>query len=339
VVHANAGPFHLGDIVVRAGISVDPITSALTIATAPLPQILDGIPLRMRAVNVSIDRRGFMFASTNCSQQSVTATIASAQGASVPVSSPFDVGGCQNLPFKPKLTATTSGSASFAGHGASLTVRIAAPAEGPAASSPEANLRSVHVRLPAVLPTRLSTLQGACRAAVFAANPSGCPPSATVGSATIRTRTLTDPLHGPAYLVSHGGTAFPDLVLVLKGDHVTIQLTGKTEISHGATYTHFDNLPDSPIAAFELSLPEGPHSVLAATRNLCTPTTLTVTKRVAVRSHGHTRRIARKVKQKLIAPLRLPTRLEAQNGAVLSQTTKVAIAGCPKPGKKRTKNK
>ena len=337
VVHADAGPFHLGDVVVRAGISVDPITSALTIATGPLPQIIDGIPLRMRSVNVDIDRPGFMFAPTDCTKSTVTAMIASAQGAQAPVSSPFDVGGCQTLPFHPKLTATTAGSGSFAGHGASLAVKIAPPAEGPGSDSPEANLKTVHVQLPRSLPTRLSTLQGACVASLFASNPSACPPSSIVGSATIDARTLPDPLRGPAYLVSHGGAAFPDLVLVLKGDGVTIQLTGKTEIKHGVTYTHFDDLPDSPISAFELNLPEGPQSVLAATRNLCTPTTTTVTRHLTVRSHGHTKRITRKLKEKIIAPLLLPTRLEAQNGAVVSQTTKVGITGCPKPKAKKTR--
>lgn len=332
LVHANAGPFDLGNLVVRAGISIDPQTSALTIATGPLLQILDGIPLRMRTVSVDIDRTSFMFAPTNCAKQQVTATITSAEGTSAPVSSPFDVGGCQDLPFKPKLSASTAGSGSFAGHGASLNVRITAPAEGASASSPEANLKSVHVELPPSLPTRLSTLQHACTAAQFASSPASCPPSSIVGSATIHTPTLPVSLRGPAYLVSHGGAAFPDLVLVLQGDGVTIQLTGKTEIKKRVTYTHFEDLPDSPISSFELDLPEGPHSVLSATAKLCAPTkTVTVTRHVTARSHGHTRHLTIKIKEKIPSPLSMPTRIEGQNNAVLSQTTQVAITGCPKP--------
>lgn len=338
VVHANAGPFDLGDVVVRAGISIAPQTSALTIATGPLPQIVDGIPLRMRTVSVDIDRPGFMFAPTDCSEQSVTATITSAQGTAANVSSPFDVGGCQDLPFMPKLTASTAGSGAFAGHGASLHVKISAPAEGAGSKSPEANLKSVHVQLPLSLPTRLSTLQGACISSHFASNPASCPASSVVGSATIHTLTLPVALHGPAYLVSHGGAAFPDLVLVLQGDGVAIELIGKTEIKGGFTYTHFDNLPDSPIESFELDLPEGPHSVLSATKNLCKPTkTTTVSRHLTVRTNGHVHRITRKVKEKIPAPLQMPTRLEAQNNAVLTQTTQVAITNCPKPKPQKKK--
>lgn len=331
VVHANAGPFDLGDVVVRARISIDPRTAALSIATGALPQIVDGIPLRMRTVSVDIDRPGFMFAPTDCAGQQVTATISSAQGTAANVSSPFDVGGCQDLPFKPTISASTQGNGSFAGHGASLEVRITAPAEGAGSKSPEANLKTVHVQLPLSLPTRLTTLQHACTAAQFASSPAGCPPSAVVGSATIHTPTLPAALHGPAYLVSHGGAAFPDLVLVLQGDGVTIQLTGKTEIKHEVTYTHFEALPDSPIESFELDLPEGPHSVLAATKDLCKRTkTVTVTEHVIARSHGRTRHLTIKVNEKIPAPLSMPTRIEAQNDAVVSQTTQVAIADCPK---------
>ena len=334
VVHANAGPFHLGDVVIRAGVGIDPRSAALRIATGALPGLLDGIPLRIRSVNVSVDRPGFMFAPSDCSRTAVTGTVLSAQGASVPVSSPFDVGGCQNMPFRPSFSASTRGNGSFAGHGASLHIRILAPAQGPGRASPEANLRSVHVELPRLLPTRLTTLQGACPAARFAAGPAGCPSSSIVGSATIHALTLPDPLRGPAYLVSHGGEAFPDLVLVTRADGVRIELVGRTEIRNHVTYTHFDHLPDSPISSFELELPEGPHSVLAAPRSLCAHTRLvSVKRRVTVRSHGATRHVVVKVRRRVPVALAMPTRLEAQNNAVVSRTTKVSITGCGVTGR------
>ena len=340
VVPALAGPLNLGQLVVRAAIDVAPATSALTIHAPSLPQILDGIPLQLRTIDLRIDRPAFMFDPTNCRRLNVGATVTSDEGASAQPSSGFEAAGCASLPFKPRLTASTQGNGSFAGRGASLLVRITAPDEGANAKGPEANLKSVHVELPLVLPTRLSTLQHACTATQFASSPAACPPESVVGSAIIHTPTLPVPLHGPAYLVSHGGAAFPDLDLVLKGDGVTIQLTGRTEIKTGFTYTHFEALPDSPIDSFELNLPEGPHSVLAATKNLCKPAkTETATRHVTARSHGRTRHLTIKVKEKIPAPLSMPTRIEAQNNAVLTQTTQVAITGCPKPKPARKKPK
>ena len=45
---AVAGPFNLGNVVVRSAINVDPNTAAVTVTSDPLPQILDGMPLALR---------------------------------------------------------------------------------------------------------------------------------------------------------------------------------------------------------------------------------------------------------------------------------------------------
>ena len=66
VVPAVAGPFNLGNIVVRAAISVDPHTAQITVTSDPLPTMVDGIPLQVKTVNVAIDRQNFMFNPTNC---------------------------------------------------------------------------------------------------------------------------------------------------------------------------------------------------------------------------------------------------------------------------------
>ncbi len=66
VVPAVAGPFNLGTVVVRAAVSVDPHTARITVAADPLPTILQGVPLLVKKVNVSIDRPGFMFNPTSC---------------------------------------------------------------------------------------------------------------------------------------------------------------------------------------------------------------------------------------------------------------------------------
>ena len=82
---AKAGPFDLGKVIVRATIEVDPITAALTITsdtTGPyaIPQFIDGIPLQIKHVNVTIDRPDFTFNPTNCSPMSIGGSLTSSAG-------------------------------------------------------------------------------------------------------------------------------------------------------------------------------------------------------------------------------------------------------------------
>ena len=179
----------------------------------------------------------------------------------------------------------------------------------------EANIHKVNLQLPLALPSRLTTLQKACTASQFESNPAGCPEASFVGTAVAHTPILNVPLTGPAILVSHGGAAFPDLVLVLQGEGVRIDLVGNTEITKGRTYSRFETVPDAPVTSFDLTLPEGPHSVLAtnlpasAKYNFC----------------GQT--------------LTMPTTITGQNGAQVTQSTNIAVTGCGKPSIKITKAK
>ncbi len=123
---AVAGPFNLGKVVVRAKIEIDPTTAALTITTGQIPHILDGIPLQIKHVNVTIDRPGFTFNPTSCNPMSITGTIGAVEGATSPVSVPFQVTNCASLQFKPSFTASTQAQASKQ-LGASLTVKLTYP--------------------------------------------------------------------------------------------------------------------------------------------------------------------------------------------------------------------
>ncbi len=66
-------------------------------------------------------------------------------------------------------------------NGASLNVKLTYPK---AVFGSQANIKSVKVDLPKQLPSRLTTLQKACTAAQFQANPAGCPAASIVGHAT-----------------------------------------------------------------------------------------------------------------------------------------------------------
>ena len=308
VVPTTAGPFTLagnggpGKEVVRAAIEVDPTTAQITVVSDQLPSILEGVPLQIRTVNVTIDRPNFMFNPTNCSKLQVNGGLVSSTGTTASVSSSFTAANCSRLPFKPRFSASTQGKASKAS-GASLHVKVTSGAG-------QANIAKVKVDLPIQLPSRLSTLQKACVDAVFKANPASCPAASAVGRATAVTPVLAHPLTGPAYLVSHAGAAFPDLEIVLQGEGITLILDGNTKIKNGVTSSIFKAVPDAPISSFDMVLPEGPHSVLATNLparskyNLC----------------GRT--------------LNMPTVITGQNGAVVKQNTKILATGCPTKHKK-----
>jgi hypothetical protein len=337
VVPAVAGPFNLGDVVVRGTVSIDPATSQVTVVSDPFPTMLQGIPVDIRRVEAHLDRPNLEFTPTSCDPTAVTGSLTSTQGTTVPFSSRFQVGNCGALRFQPSFSASTQGNGTFNHNGASFDVKVAS-GEGP--GSGEANIRKVEVQLPKRLPARLTTLQKACTEAQFAVNPAGCPAASDVGIAVARTPILSSPLSGPAYLVSHGGQAFPDLVLILQGEGITLRVTGHTQIKNGITYSRFETVPDAPVSSFELNLPESPTSALAATESLCSNTrTVTVRKRVLVRRNGHTRRVTRSVRQLVSEPLAMPTKITAQNGAVLNQTTQIGVTGCAKAKPKRASKK
>jgi hypothetical protein len=303
VVPAIAGPFNLGTVVVRAAIHVDPHSAQITVVSDPLPTILQGVQLLVKKVNVSIDRPGFMFNPTSCDPLSVGGTLTSAQGASAHVSDHFQAANCAALAFKPVFTVSTQASTSKK-NGASLDVKVGYP------KGAQANIRSVAVTLPKALPSRLTTIQQACPEATFNQNPASCPAGSNIGFATASTPVLSSPVTGPAYLVSHGGAAFPNLVLILQGEGVTLELIGSINIKKSVTSSAFTAVPDAPISSFELKLPEGPHSGLAAV-------------------------LPAKAKGSLCGTsLTMPTTMTGQNGAVLKQNTKIAVTGCAKPKKK-----
>jgi uncharacterized repeat protein (TIGR01451 family) len=299
ITPAIAGPFDLGVVVVRAGLYINPATAQVTTTSDPLPTILQGVPLDIRSITVDVDRPGFTLTPTNCTPMTVIGQETSTQSQVAPLSSRFQVGNCASLPFHPKLTASAGGKASKA-NGATLDVDVTSAGLG------QANIAKVSLQLPKALPSRLTTIQKACVASVFEANPAACDEGSLIGMAKIRTPLLDNPLSGPAYLVSHGGAAFPDVEFVLQGEGVTLILDGKTDIKKGITYSRFQSAPDAPFTTFETVLPAGPHSALTAN--------------VAESEHFSLCK----------SSLAMPTEITGQNGAVIKQTTKIALTGCAK---------
>ncbi len=290
-----AGPFDLGSgpcdcVLSRGTLNVDPYTARVT-ATTNLPTIVKGVPLRLRKVTVNMNRQGFLVNPTNCGVLATDTTLTSTLGAQQTLSSPFQVGNCKALAFKPKFGSATSAKTSKA-NGASLETTINMPAG-------DANIKSVLVQLPKQLPSRLTTLQKACPEKTFANNYNECPPGSFVGGARANTPTLPGKLSGPAILVSHGGQAFPDLDLVMNANGVRVILVGNTNIKNGITTTNFATPPDVPVSSITVNLPTGAHSALAANGNLCA--------------------------NKLV----MPTTMVGQNGTSFKQSTTIKVKNCP----------
>ena len=295
VVPAVAGPFSLGNVITRAKVEVEPYT-AQVVAIAALPTIVQGIPIRLRSMTLTLDRAGFYRNPTSCNPLPLVTTLGGNLGPSQPVSakanleSKVQTSNCQALPFKPAFAARTSAHHTRLG-GAALTVTIG-QVEG------EAAIKESITTLPLKLPSRLATLEKACPEQVGNANPLSCPSTSLVGHAKAVTPTLPGVMEGPVYIVSEGGRAFPNLVPVLEGDGVRVILVGNTDIHNGITTTTFAANPDVPITSFQLDLPMGPHSLLAGNGNFCR------------------------------TPLYMPTTLVGQNGKQLVQRTKIEVSGC-----------
>jgi hypothetical protein len=293
VVPAVAGPYDLGEVVTRAGITVGLYSGRITVTTT-LPSIVGGVPLRLQSLNVSVNRPNFLFNPTSCAPLSTESVLTSTFGASQSLSSPFQVGDCGALAFKPTVSASSSAHTSKLG-GASLEIKVGEVAH-------QADIQEMQVQLPPQLVARLTTLQKACLAAEFETGPppGTCKSTARVGTATVKTPVLPDPLKGDAYFVSHGAASFPDLDLVLQGDGVEVVLVGHTHIARSSiTTSTFESLPDVPISSAVVSLPTGSNSAVTANGALCG------------------------------AKLLAPTTIIAQSGAKITQNTRIAVSGCP----------
>jgi hypothetical protein len=302
VTPAKAGPFDLGYVTVRSKLYIDSHNASVTIISDPLPTQLRGIPLQLKRVIVNVDRLGFEFNPTSCDPTRIEGTVKGGEGASANVSSPFKAENCGNLPFSPQLTASADGHGSKAqGTTFAVTVRSGGVSASGVAQS---GIAKVQLQLPKQLSSRLPTLQKACTDSVFNANPASCDEGSVIGYATIHTPVLKNPLTGPAYLVSHGGAAFPDVEFVLQGEGIKLVLDGKTDIKGEVTYSRFESTPDAPFTVFETVLPAGPHGVL-------TPN-VAESKRFDLCGEN----------------LQMPTTMIAQNGKRIEHETKVQITGC-----------
>lgn len=257
ITPAIAGPFDLGAVVVRSTLRVDPVTLDVRAVTDPLPSILHGIPLALRDVRVNLDRERFVLNPTNCDPKAFAGTALALSGATSPLSEHFQVGDCERLRFKPRLSLRLRGGTKR-GQYPSLRAVLRAK-EG------EANIGRVSVTLPHSGFLAQEHIDTVCTRVQFAAD--NCPQGSVYGYAVAKTPLLGEPLQGPVYLRS-SNNPLPDLVAAL-GGQFDVDLVGRIDSVRGRLRTTFAQVPDAPVTQFVLTMRGGKKGLVVNSRGIC----------------------------------------------------------------------
>jgi hypothetical protein len=320
---AVAGPFDLGHVVIRSTLNVDKDDAQVHIDSEELPDILQGIPLRIRSVAVNVDRPGFILNPTNCNPMALTGTVtgggadfnAPGDDTVKSVSTPFQVSGCGSLPFNPRLSGAILNGAQgiHRSDHPNLSFNLGF-------QPGDANLASVGVLLPQAFQIDQANLGNICSETQLAQNE--CAGRNTVGTASATTPLLGSTLSGPVYAVSGSG-GLPKLAVILHGpptDPITLVVRGITSTVGARIENTFPLVPDAPVTSFNLTLNGGPAGYLVNNRNVCGK---------RVKRHGH--------KKLVKTPLTADASYTAQDGDTRSQSVPIA-AQCPKQKKSRKSN-
>ncbi len=300
VVPAKAGPYDLGDVVVRQKVYVDRTSAQVKVVSDPIPTIVKGVPTRLQRLDVNVDKPGFMVNPTSCEPQEIKATLRSAAGQTAPINARFQVGACGELAFSPKLAMALTGKRQVTtGKHPGIKAKLRQAAG-------QAGIGKAKVALPPALALDPDNAQALCEF-VDGTKPdleNHCPKGSIVGRARATTPLLERDLTGDVYFVKNvrrdkrtGNEirTLPMIVVALRGE-IAINLKGEASTTKsGRLVSTFANVPDAPISAFNLNLQGGSNGILAVTRtrkskiNLCAKPT---SHRAGVDLDGHNGRDA-----------------------------------------------
>ena len=265
VTPAVAGPFDLGTVVVRSALTIDPVTAQAHAVSDPIPTILQGIPLDVRSITVSLDKPNFTLNPTKCDASAVLGNAVSVFNQSASLSDRFQVGDCARLKFKPKLSIKLKGGTKRSDNPALTAVLKARPGD--------ANIAKTVVALPHSEFLAQEHIRTVCTRVQFnagAGNGAECPKGSIYGRASAITPLLDEPLSGPVFLRS-SDNPLPDLVVALHGQ-IDFNLVGRIDSINGGIRTSFESVPDAPVTKFVLRMQGGQKGLLANSRNLCKTT-------------------------------------------------------------------
>jgi hypothetical protein len=314
VTPATAGPFDLGTVVVRVALFVDRRTAQIHAVSDAIPHVYGGAKLDIRSASIRTTRKEFSINPTNCSPLTALGTLRGggsnplnpAAFSAFPVSSPFQVSGCDKLNFKPRLFLRLFGATKRAKNPRLRAVFLTRKGD--------ANPSRVTVTLPRSLFLDQSNISKVCTRPQYEAN--ACPANSRYGFARAVTPLLDEPLQGPVFLRS-SDNELPDLVASLRGQ-VDIDLVGRIDAVKGRIRNTFDVVPDVPVSKFVLTMRGGKKGLLTNSRDLCTK--------------PKARKAAKGKAGKRPKAPRAVARIQAHNGKKANQRPKVRTA-CGKKGK------
>jgi hypothetical protein len=257
ITPAIAGPFDLGTTVIRVALNLDPQKAQIHAVSDPFPTVLEGIPLDVRGASLRLGRPDFTLNPTSCDPMAIEALTSTIPGQLASLRSPFQVGGCSGLGFKPGLALQLKGGTRRGGHpGLIATYR---PRPG------DANLAGLLVRLPRSAFLDQAHIRTICTRVQFAAK--ACPKGAQYGYIKAFTPLLDEPLEGPVWLRS-SNHKLPDLVFDLHG-LVDVEVATRIDSSHGGIRARIESSPDAPLSKVVLRMQGAKKGLIVNSRNLC----------------------------------------------------------------------
>jgi hypothetical protein len=263
ITPAVAGPFDLGDVVVRSAVHIDRTTAQVRAVTDQIPLFLKGVGLRIRDVRIHLDHKDWTINPTSCDASSVDLTAHGNSGAVAERSARFQVAGCGKLAFKPRLKAHLKGGTKRGKHPA-FTAVLTYP-KGPG----YANVKDVQVTIPHSEFLDQAHIRTICTRPQAAAHQ--CPAGSIYGYAEAETPLLDGKLTGPVFLKS-SDHQLPDLAIALRGPDsqpVEVEFQGRIDSVKGQIRNTIEGLPDVPVSKFVLRMKGGKKGLLVNSRNLC----------------------------------------------------------------------
>jgi len=321
VVPAVAGPLDLGTVLVRNQLKIDSDDAQVHVVSDEIPDTLAGIPLRLRDIQLNIDKPGFMQGPTNCSPLTVNAQITGSEGGSASLAKPFQMAGCAGLPFAPTLSASIlngRGGTTRSSHPA-LQVNVGGTPGG-------ANILGADVLLPPAFQVDQANLGNLCSESELAAT--RCAGRNTIGSATATTPLLDQPLSGPVYAVSGSG-GLPRLAMILNGpasQPVQLIVRADTVTRGNQIASVISAAPDAQINGFSLTIDGGSTGYLVNNTNLCSKT-------------KKSKKKGKKGKKQVRTAQTASATFTGQNGATSKRSTTIAMDCAPVKKAKKKKKK